>query len=290
MHNIIVTIPTYNSSLNILETLISLANQTLIPDRVLIIDNHSDDNTVEICDSRRWPFDLNVIKHSLHVPLASSLNRCLEYASESNFLIIPHSDDVYHYEFVEQSIKSLIQEPSTSITTSRARVLSEHISILSLLRHLKWSTDITLPLSISLFPPKLHLSYTSRLFRALHFFNPLIACTITLNCKNFLSNSKPIKFNPTKTYTVDWDFYLRCIRAGHKFAKPIKKPLVQSRVSKTQVSSSLSLTARYFAERHDTIFQNRPPSVLDLGWFSFSLLTYVLAIIDNSFEFIFKVR
>ena len=97
---IITTIPVFNGEAFIGQTLDSLAHQTLRPDRVVVLDNRSTDRTEEIvrnfkniaCEFTRNPTNLG---------LFGNLNRCLDFAAETEFLHILHADDAVAPRFYE---------------------------------------------------------------------------------------------------------------------------------------------------------------------------------------------
>src|SRR5207247_4207701 len=45
-----VVVPTYNRSASLLRALRSLAAQTFVPDEVVVVDDHSVDDTAEVCE------------------------------------------------------------------------------------------------------------------------------------------------------------------------------------------------------------------------------------------------
>jgi hypothetical protein len=104
--NLITTIPVYNGQEFILQTLQSVAKQTLRPDRVVVLDNCSNDRTEEIvkgftgvkCEWVRNPKNLGVL---------GNCNRCLEFAAETKYLNILHADDVLEPAYYEVMTRAL---------------------------------------------------------------------------------------------------------------------------------------------------------------------------------------
>ena len=95
---IITVIPVYNGEAFIGQTLTSVAQQKLKPDRVIVIDDGSKDATPDIvrgfkgltCEYLRNPTNLGVIKN---------YNRALDFASETDYLQILHADDLIAPDF-----------------------------------------------------------------------------------------------------------------------------------------------------------------------------------------------
>ncbi len=95
---VVTTIPVYNSEEFLLQTLESLACQTLRPDRVIVIDDGSTDRTRSIVES------FNGLKcewtpNPGRLGLFGNFNRCLDFASEADYLHILHADDLITPDF-----------------------------------------------------------------------------------------------------------------------------------------------------------------------------------------------
>src|SRR5258708_3354773 len=103
---IITVIPVFNGEKFILQTLESVAAQTLRPDRLVVIDNCSTDNTEKIvkeftslkCEWQRNPTNLG---------LFGNCNRALEFAEETDYLHILHADDLIEPKYYETMVKNL---------------------------------------------------------------------------------------------------------------------------------------------------------------------------------------
>jgi glycosyltransferase involved in cell wall biosynthesis len=98
--NIITVIPVYNGEKFIGATLESVARQTLKPDRVIVQDNCSTDNTEKIVKDfkglqvewRRNPSNLGIF---------GNCNRALEIAAETRHLLLLCADDLIEPKFFE---------------------------------------------------------------------------------------------------------------------------------------------------------------------------------------------
>lgn len=103
---IITTIPVRNGQEFILQTLKSLANQTLRPDRVIVLDNCSTDATPEIVKSFK-DLPIEFVLNPVDLGFVGNYNRCLDFAAETNYLQILHADDVLQPEFYEALTRHL---------------------------------------------------------------------------------------------------------------------------------------------------------------------------------------
>jgi glycosyltransferase involved in cell wall biosynthesis len=97
---IITTIPVYNGEKFVVQTLESIAQQTLRPDRVVVLDNCSTDQTEALVKNFAG-IQCEFIRNPSNLGLFQNFNRCLEFAPETEFLQILHADDTLKPEFYE---------------------------------------------------------------------------------------------------------------------------------------------------------------------------------------------
>lgn len=155
---IITVIPVYNGERFILETLDSLASQTLKPDRVIVIDDASTDNTAKLVESYEL-LKCELIRSNENQGLFKNFNRALDYAVECDFLHFICADDILLPKFMEQMsnalktvsgqsfsyclsafinkdgnlIESPISQPYTSHSVSADALLAQHSECKSLM-------------------------------------------------------------------------------------------------------------------------------------------------------------
>jgi len=104
--NIITVIPVYNGEKFIGETLESVAKQTLKPDRVVVLDNCSTDNTEKVVKG----FDrikIEWIRNPKNLGLFGNCNRALEFAVEARYLNLLCADDLIEPAFYEALTREL---------------------------------------------------------------------------------------------------------------------------------------------------------------------------------------
>lgn len=100
-------VPTYNSGDTLVETLDSLLQQTYPNICVLVIDNASTDNTVDIANSYKEKFDrIQVLPYQRNVGGAGNFTRCIQLA-EGDYMAIYHSDDIYTPTMVAEQVAFL---------------------------------------------------------------------------------------------------------------------------------------------------------------------------------------
>src|SRR5437016_7098893 len=103
--NRITVIHALNAGKLIRQTLESVAKQTFRPDRLIVLDNCSTDNTEQIVGSFQ-PIKCEWIRNPRNLGLFGNCNRALEFASEAKYLHLLCADDLIEPDFY----KVLIQE------------------------------------------------------------------------------------------------------------------------------------------------------------------------------------
>lgn len=98
--------PVRNAQEFLAQALGSLANQTRKPDRVIVIDNFSTDATPEIAKNFKG-LPLEYIRNPHDLGVYGNFNRCLDFASETDYLHILHADDLVKPQFYEKMVPLL---------------------------------------------------------------------------------------------------------------------------------------------------------------------------------------
>ncbi|MBI3619790.1 glycosyltransferase [Candidatus Roizmanbacteria bacterium] len=174
---ITICIPTYNRADYLDQTLQSVANQTIRPFEVLIIDNASTDWTAKIVkkyDKYRFTY----IRNKTNIGMARNYNKCLRTAGGDYCSILP-SDDVIAPTWYEEWSK-LIQQVKAPIYTSPMAVISETNEILYLCTIFPTSRLVTQPRVLREFcrcltpgvPPNAATLYHRNVYRKVNLFDP----------------------------------------------------------------------------------------------------------------------
>ena len=116
-------IPSYNHAKYIAETIRSVLRQTLPPERLVIIDDGSRDNSVDLIRSFNDPRIQLVEQKNQGAHVA--LNRGLELSKDCGFISVLNSDDRYHPERFARCIAFLGQHPDTELICTRIRLIDE---------------------------------------------------------------------------------------------------------------------------------------------------------------------
>jgi len=95
---IITAMPVFNNAEFILQTLESLARQTLRPDRVILCDDGSTDKSEEIVRGFTG-IKCEWFSNPQRLGLFGNFNRCLDFAEQCEYLQILHADDTLEPDF-----------------------------------------------------------------------------------------------------------------------------------------------------------------------------------------------
>jgi len=99
-----ICIPTFNRSDLLKKTLLSVANQTVKPWEVIVVDNYSSDDTQRVVSEFS---EIKYFRNNTNLGVADNWNRCIELAT-GDFITLLHSDDLispYWYERWQDMIK-----------------------------------------------------------------------------------------------------------------------------------------------------------------------------------------
>lgn len=111
-----VCIPAYNSAAYIKETIDSVLRQTYENIELIVCDDLSSDNTVEviesISDSR-----IRLVRNQNNLGMSGNWNNCLSHCS-GEFIKLLCADDVLAENAVEKEAEALIQNPSAVLSCS----------------------------------------------------------------------------------------------------------------------------------------------------------------------------
>lgn len=125
-----ICIPTYNSEKTLAKTLKSLVTQTYPNIIIKIINNNSEDNTLEI--AKRYANKYNNIKivdYSITVSAEENFDRCLEL-SEGKYTCLFHSDDCYEPDIIEKEIAQLETNKEVGAVFTCANIIDENDNLI----------------------------------------------------------------------------------------------------------------------------------------------------------------
>jgi glycosyltransferase involved in cell wall biosynthesis len=119
-------IPSYNHAKYIGEAIRSVFRQTLCPERLVIVDDGSQDESVEVIralkDSR-----IHLVTQE-NQGAHAALTRGLELSKDCEFVSVLNSDDRYHPERFARCVAQLDRDPSLQLICTRIRLIDEFSS------------------------------------------------------------------------------------------------------------------------------------------------------------------
>jgi glycosyltransferase involved in cell wall biosynthesis len=120
---IVCVIPSYNHAGYIVPAIESVLRQTLPPDRLIVVDDGSSDDSVErIRSIKDWRIHLvEQNNQGAH----AALNSGLALASECDFIAILNSDDRYHQARFARCVGYLERNPGIQLVCTRVRIINQ---------------------------------------------------------------------------------------------------------------------------------------------------------------------
>lgn len=100
-----VALCTYNGEQYLKEQLESFANQSLLPDELVVCDDGSSDGTIEILRmfSLCAPFEVKVIQNEKSLGIVKNFSKAIEYCS-GEYIAISDQDDIWMYEKLKETV------------------------------------------------------------------------------------------------------------------------------------------------------------------------------------------
>ena len=123
-----ICIPTYNSEKTIKSTVLSLLNQSYKNIIIKIIDNASNDKTLNLISSIKDK-RLKIIRSKRKISIHENHNKCIEY-SEGKYTGIFHSDDIYHKDIIREQLKFYKYNKHVGAVFTQARFINEENKII----------------------------------------------------------------------------------------------------------------------------------------------------------------
>jgi glycosyltransferase involved in cell wall biosynthesis len=119
-----VTMANYNHSAHLEIALKAICTQSLPPDEVLVVDDASTDNSVEIIQNiaAQFPF-VHLIRNSVNQGPSASQNKALNMVT-GEYLYIASADDLILPGFFEKSIALLKKFPQASLSCADSREIN----------------------------------------------------------------------------------------------------------------------------------------------------------------------
>ncbi|KKS79552.1 MAG: Glycosyl transferase, family 2 [Candidatus Beckwithbacteria bacterium GW2011_GWA2_43_10] len=118
-----ICIPTFNRADYLEQALQSLAQQTIKPFEVIIVDNASTDNTPQIA-AKYKKLGFTYVRNPKNLGMVGNYNRCLELA-RGQYLSFLHSDDLISPTWQETWLETIANHPADFYTCSIC-IINQH--------------------------------------------------------------------------------------------------------------------------------------------------------------------
>jgi glycosyltransferase involved in cell wall biosynthesis len=206
-----VIVPAYNAEKTIRETIESVINQTFSDWELIVVNDGSQDNTVEVVsqikDSRIKVFSYE------NAGLPASRNRGFDKA-EGEFISFLDSDDLWTPDKLEEQLKALRANTKAAVAYSWTDYIDKSSNFLHPGRHLSFSGDV---------------------------YSKLLVRNFLENGSNALIKREALNevggFNESLRAAEDWDMWLRLGAKYHFVA--VEKPQILYRVSTNSMSANI---------------------------------------------------
>lgn len=239
-----VIIPAYNAEKTIRETLESVLNQTIQDFEIIVINDGSQDETLEIVKSIQDP-RLKVFSYP-NAKQAASRNRGFSH-STGEFIAFLDADDLWTSDKLEAQLKALQETPEAAVAYSWSHCIDETGKFLREASHSTSSGDVYAKLLLCDF-----LDNGS---------NPLIRRQALIEVGGFDESLPPAE---------DWDMWLRLAARYHFVAVP--HPHILYRQSPASASANLRRMASACERVIELGFERAPASLQHLKRHSFANL------------------
>ena len=119
-----VCIPAYNSSVYIKRTMESVLEQNYKNIELVVIDDQSKDNTVEIVESVKDP-RVRLVKNEKNLGMTGNWNNCLAEA-RGDYIKLICADDVLYKDSIEKELGALLAHPEVTLVMSDTALIDEN--------------------------------------------------------------------------------------------------------------------------------------------------------------------
>jgi len=141
-----ICVPTYNAERTIRRTMQSILAQTYRNLEIIVVDNASTDNSVQLVEATRDP-RVRIYRNSENIGGERNFTRSVELAT-GEYTAVFHSDDVYTPQMVEKQVNAFTQHPAVGAVFTMARYINpagEVIKVPQLPRRLRKHAVLTFP-------------------------------------------------------------------------------------------------------------------------------------------------
>lgn len=119
-----ICIPVYNAEKTVVNTLQSILNQTYQNLEIIIVDNASTDNTLNLI-GKITDLRLAIYRNSVNIGAERNFSKCIELAT-GDYIAIFHADDLYKSDMVQKQVQVFLEKPFIGAVFTMANRINEH--------------------------------------------------------------------------------------------------------------------------------------------------------------------
>ncbi len=122
-----IALAVYNGQRFLGEQLESIAGQTLLPDELVVSDDASTDNTVDIVNAfaDRAPFRVRLLRNAENVGCTRNFDRAIGQCT-GDFIFLCDHDDLWYPNKIATTIETLEANPKAGVATCDADLVDQH--------------------------------------------------------------------------------------------------------------------------------------------------------------------
>lgn len=217
---------TYNGERYLEEQLLSFANQTRLPDEIVICDDGSTDDTIKIANeiSKQLPFFVRIYENPDNLGVTKNFEKAIKLC-EGDIIFLSDQDDILMPEKIEKIMNVFRNEPDIGYVFSDAQVVDEELHPLG---YTMWK-------SVSFNRRERILFSEGNQIDVLLKHPVVTGATMAINA-DMLDDFLPI---PDNFWHDEWISF--CLSAIGKNGKFIEEPLIQYRQHGDQVIGGKNL-------------------------------------------------
>jgi glycosyltransferase involved in cell wall biosynthesis len=119
-----VCIPAYNSAVYIKKTMESVLSQNYQNIELVVVDDCSRDNTLEIVESVRDP-RIRIVRNETNLGMTGNWNKCLAEA-RGDYIKLICADDILYRDSIEKELRALQKHPEVTLVMSDTALIDEN--------------------------------------------------------------------------------------------------------------------------------------------------------------------
>ena len=123
MLKVAVVIPSYNHAAYIVSALESVVAQTLAPERIVVVDDGSTDNSLDLLRAFGSARPRLILIPQANAGAHNALNRAIQEAGEVDYVAILNSDDLYEPTRLEKCVAFLETHPKCEVVCTGVRMI-----------------------------------------------------------------------------------------------------------------------------------------------------------------------